>query len=149
MEAGKKQLILTGAIILALGVAGEAVLRIAHVQYDTSLYTGDPQRDGGVIHTGDARCYQMLQIHHICDTAVGCRGLARPSHGTGSGFFWRGIRVFLARDQVFFWPLLDLTPPGCDAWLTRLSRRSEWTARRGDPLIDWFLSRCSRSWRHD
>src|SRR5947207_3009658 len=68
MEAGKKQLILTGAIILALGVAGEAVLRIAHVQYDTSLYTGDPQR-GWALRAGAEgwvvdEAKQYVRINH-------------------------------------------------------------------------------------
>jgi hypothetical protein len=39
-----RELIVTGAVMLALGLAGEALLRTAHVQYDASLYTGDRQR---------------------------------------------------------------------------------------------------------
>jgi hypothetical protein len=44
VDAGKKQLILTGAMVLLIALTSEAALRIAHVAYDASLYTGDQQR---------------------------------------------------------------------------------------------------------
>ena len=44
MDAGRKQLLATAAIFAALAVLTEAALRILHVEYDVSLYTGDPKR---------------------------------------------------------------------------------------------------------
>src|SRR5262245_11300165 len=42
MAASNRQLILAGASFLALVVGGEAALRLAHIEHDVRLYTGDP-----------------------------------------------------------------------------------------------------------
>jgi len=85
MGAGRRVLIATGGLMLALAVAGEALLRMAPVEYGVSLYTNDPQR-GWALRGGahgwvveEAKQYVRINRDGFRDRE---RRMEKPAHTT-------------------------------------------------------------------